>query len=154
MERTIEPEIALLRYAICEQPWEEWYKSPNAEATLEYVLDDDDDSPATCTLITKEETLQVSAAYPSMMIKQPDPGSFFLYWIEGSGHYVPYNGEPCEEYTLDHCGGEDMRIPLACLVGTAATLDIIEQFLANQTRSNNVTWARWEELDLPEEWFE
>ena len=45
VERIVNPSLNTLRYAIYDQPWKEWWNSPNAEAALCVILDDGEDLP-------------------------------------------------------------------------------------------------------------
>jgi hypothetical protein len=153
VERIVAPSLDVLRYAIYEQPWKEWWKSPNAEAALWVILDDDEDLPVSHSIghITGKYLYRISADHPSLIIKQPDPDDFFLSWHEDKKWLVPYNGESCEEYRSDHCGGSEFRIPVACLVNADAAFAVVSAFLKAIKRSDAVPWFSYYDLPLPDE---
>lgn len=154
-ERTLSPTHDDLRNEIFDKPWSEWDRSPNAEAVIEIILDDGDQGDVQYTQsFSNGDVMRVSASHPNLMIKQPDPGSFFVMWTNDGDEYVPYNGEPVSDYKLSHCGGNDFYIPLACVTDIDVTLGIVLEFARTYERSAAVNWYNWMDLDLPDEWFD
>jgi len=159
-ERTIDPSPDFLRAVIYDQPWIEWFKSPNATASLEIILDDDEQGPHSVEshIVKKDIYFRVSKAHPVLCIKQPDPDDFFFTWFgtadDNSNNvpqYVPYYGDPCDDYTMDHSGGIDFPIPTACLVPPDSAFHIVCEYLRTQQRSDVVNWVSWFDLDLPDQ---
>ena len=153
LRQSLDPDEPLLRTEIHDKPWSEWDKSHNAEAVLEVLLGPNDTSTPKYTQVTRNgKTYRISSKHPSLLLKQPDPGSFYVTWMDDD-EYVPYNGDdPCD-YTLSHCGGNPFYIPLACVTDTETTFRIASTFLRDLSRDGCVNWVKWHDLDLPDEWF-
>ena len=134
--------------------WTTWDCSGNAEACLDVAsttkLDED---------LKFEETLDAFGTFfvyrtdPCIVIKQPDPGLFFLTWFEDGDELVPYNGGDIHQFLLSHCGGNPFQCPLPCLTELPATISIVRQFVDTLSRSTVVDWVSWFNLDIPEDWY-
>ena len=152
LERVLGPTEDQLRYAILEQPWEEWWNSPNNEAALEVVCADGDNAHGGTTDIEKTgKRIEFAAGRPFLTIKQPSADDFFLRLYAAENEFVPYNGESFADYQIDHWGGEELRIPTACLVDAPTALTIVHRFVSSIQRSDVVEWYKVEELPRDED---
>jgi hypothetical protein len=151
-EWILNPTAENLRHAILEQPWTDWWHSSNNEASLVIVLDQNETGPHQRESRGKV-AYRVSTSHPSAWIKQPISGKFFISFWEQTRQYVHYNGKSCKAFVRDHCGGDEFRIPRACLVTPRTALQILTDFLASQTRPEGTPWVRFDELPLPADFY-
>lgn len=96
-----------------------------------------------------EAILDADPSGPSIWIKQPEPGRFFLTFSKPPENWlVPYDGTSCDDLVEDERGGDPFWIPRACLVEVDAAVEIVSHFLASHSASPNISWRYWHELPL------
>jgi hypothetical protein len=99
-----------------------------------------------------EATLDAGPGAPSLWIKQPEPGRFFLTYAHPPANWlVPYAGGSCEELVRDERGGDPFLIPRACLVDMEQAIAVVSSFLATRQPAPAVAWRYWHELPLPDD---
>lgn len=99
-----------------------------------------------------EAILDAGAGGPSLWIKQPEPGRFFLTYAHPPANWlVPYTGGPCEDLVHDERGGDPFLIPRACLVDTDQAVAAVRYFLEAHQPTPVMDWRYWHELPLPAE---
>jgi hypothetical protein len=121
------PTFEQLEHLLRDSPYSYWQQGGNGEAML-----------------------NAGVGKPSLWIKQPEPGRFFITYANPPANWlVPYNGEPCTELVPDERGGDPFLIPRACLIDTEHAVDIVRCFLKHCQPSPLVRWCYWHELELP-----
>lgn len=155
MQRTVDPDEALLRQALFEQPWEEWWHSPNNSAALQVILDDDEEGD--CSVEGQLSTgtfYRVSREYPSLVIFQPEPDEFLIECFKRGAELVPLVGDSLSEFAVYHSGGEQYRIPRACLIGPEHAFRIVLEFMQSYSCADEFKWTSLLELPVPDEFWD
>jgi hypothetical protein len=99
-----------------------------------------------------EAVLDAGPGEPSLWIKQPEPGRFFLTYSHPPANWlVPYSGGPREDLIRDERGGDPFLIPRACLVGTDEAVEAVRFFLEARRPGPGLAWRYWHELPLTDE---
>jgi hypothetical protein len=99
-----------------------------------------------------EAILDAGPDKPSLWIKQPEPGRFFVTYSRPPANWlVPFNGGSCEELVADERGGDPFLIPRACLIDTEQAVEVVRCFLTSLRASTVVGWRYWHDLPLPPE---
>ena len=96
-------------------------------------------------------TVEYVAGQPSLWIKQPEPGWYFVtWWSPADGEeLVPYDGSSIEPFVVEKRGGEPFRVPRACLISSQTAAEIVREYLVSRQRSGVVRWRQWAEVELP-----
>lgn len=96
-----------------------------------------------------EAELIAGVGGPSLWIKQPEPGQFFVTYSQPLTNWlVPYNGGSCEEVVRDERGGDLFLIPRSCLLDTEHAVAVVRYFPAFQQPAPQIAWRYWHELPL------
>ena len=154
-QRTVDPDEELLRHSLFEQPWEEWWHSPNNSALLQVILDDDEEGD--CSIeghIPTNTFYRVSQSHPCLAIFQPEREEFFIVCFDSGREFYHCTGDSLEDFAVYHSGGEQYRIPRACLIGPEAALQILLEFKESFSRSSAVHWKGREELPIPDDFWD
>jgi hypothetical protein len=128
-----------------------WLRGGNGEATLDVVREPGDSVASHRSMTTADRvTVEYAAGQPSLWIKQPETGWYFLTWYPGAGEdLVPYDGSSIEPFVVEERGGEPFRVPRACLVSAQIAAEIVREYLVSRKRSGVVKWRPWWEVELP-----
>jgi hypothetical protein len=143
--RILDPSPEQIADIILNSDFGYWQQGGNGEACIEVVQRAHVDNRAKGSLISSR-----LATDPCLLIKQPEPELFFCNrdWT------VPYNGDSCEEFVTDECGGDEFRIPRACLVAKETAATIAAEFVRSLTLSRIVRWESWYDLPMPREIYD
>ncbi len=153
-QRSVDPDEAQLRFALFEQPWTEWWKSANNSATLQVILDEDEQGDYSIEGHLPTNTFyRISAQHPYLAIFQPEPDDFFVICFENGQEFYHCSGDSFEDFVVVHSGGEQHRIPRACLVGPETALQILIDFMQTFSRSTVVDWRPQDELPVSEDFW-
>ncbi len=128
-----------------------WLRGGNGEATLA-VAREPGESVASHRSMTTADGVKVdyAAGQPSLWIKQPEVGWYFITWSQpGGGELVPYDGSSIEPFVLEERGGDPFRVPRACLVTPQTAAEVVKEYLLSRRRSDIVRWIAWFEVELP-----
>jgi hypothetical protein len=128
-----------------------WLRGGNGEAAINVIREQGENVGARGSLITRDGVrVDYVAGQPSLWIKQPEPGWFFITWCHlPEGEFVPYDGSSIEPFVVEERGGDQFRVPRACLVKPSTAAEIVRDFLLSRERSPAVSWESWYELELP-----
>ena len=152
---SVDPDDSLLRHALFEQPWEEWWRSANNSAMLQVILDEDEQGDYSIEGHLPTNTYhRISRQHPCLAIFQPAPDDFFVICFENEQEFYPCSDDSFEDFAVFHSGGEQFRIPQACLLGPETALRILLDFKQFFSRSTAVEWCPKEELPVPEDFWE
>jgi hypothetical protein len=127
-----------------------WFRGGNGEASLDVVREPGDTVGSRRSMATADGvTVVYAAGQPSLWIKQPEPGWYFVTWSPPDGEeLVPYDGSSIEPFVVEERGGEPFRVPRACLVPPQTASEIVREYLVSRQRSEVVQWRPWFEVEL------
>jgi len=149
--RILDPSPEQIADIILTSGFDYWQQGGNGEGCIDVVLRVDIGNHSNGSLVSPNvESFQLAVGHPSLVIKQPELDLFFCNrdWM------VPYNGDSCEEFVTDECGGDEFRIPRACLVTKEAAATIAAEFVRSLTLSPIVRWEPWSDLPMPPEIYD
>jgi hypothetical protein len=128
-----------------------WLQGGNGEATLDVAREPGEPVASHRALTTADGvTVEYATGQPSLWIKQPEPGWYFITWSPAGGEeLVPYDGSSIEPFVVEERGGEPFRVPRACLVPPHTAVEIVREYLVSRRRSGAVQWRPWFEVELP-----
>ena len=149
--RILDPSPEQIADIIRTSDFDYWQQGGNGEACIDVVLRAHTNNHPSGRLVGPNvESIQLAADQPSLVLKQPEPNLFFCNrdWV------VPYNGDSCEGFVADECGGDEFRIPRACLVPKETAATIASEFVRSLTLSPIVRWESWYDLPMPREIYD
>jgi len=127
-----------------------WLRGGNCEATLDVIREPGESVSSHRSMTTADGvTVEYAAGQPSLWIKQPELGWYFITWSPPGEELVPYDGSSIEPFVVEERGGEPFRVPRACLVLPQTAAEIVREYLVSRRRSDVVHWRPWFEVELP-----